>query len=144
MRIRSIALLLLLTFLTGPADTSALRKSAINDEALKLTREEASHFVSLALKCVTKEYPNKLDHTMNDASEVRGPRALHPAFYGCLDWHSSVHGHWMLARVLKLFPDLPEAQKIRSTLDGNLSASNIQAEVSYLTQANRQSFERTY
>src|SRR5262245_27442606 len=149
MRFRSIALLLSLTFLTGPAATSAFRKSAINDEAinndgLKLTREEGSHFVSLALKCVTKEYPNKLDHTMNDASEVRGPRALHPAFYGCLDWHSSVHGHWMLARVLKLFPDLPEAANIRSTLDGNLSASNIQAEVSYLTQANRQSFERTY
>jgi hypothetical protein len=149
MRIRSIALLLSLAFLTGPSDISAFRKSAIKDkaianDALKLTSEEASHFVNLALKCVTKEYPNKLDHTINDASEVRGPHALHPAFYGCLDWHSSVHGHWMLARVLKLFPDLPEAAKIRSTLDENLSASNIQAEVSYLTQANRQSFERTY
>jgi len=144
MRIRSIALLLSLAVLMGTTETPASLKSAPNDQSFKLTREEASHFVSLALKCVTKEYPNKLDHTMNDASEVRGPRDLHPAFYGCLDWHSSVHGHWMLARVLKLFPDLPEAGKIRSTLEGNLSASNIQTEVSYLTQANRQSFERTY
>ncbi|HSB10244.1 MAG TPA: DUF2891 domain-containing protein [Blastocatellia bacterium] len=109
-----------------------------------LTRAEASHFASLALKCVGKEYPNKLDHTMNDASEVQSPRALHPAFYGCLDWHSSVHGHWMLARLLRLFPDLPEANQIRAALNQNLSAQNVQAEVAYLNQPNRQSFERTY
>jgi hypothetical protein len=81
---------------------------------------------------------------MNDASEVQSPRALHPAFYGCLDWHSSVHGHWMLVRLLRLFPDLPEASHIRSALSANLSASNIHGEVAYVDQANRQSFERTY
>lgn len=118
--------------------------SGLNGDVFTLTRAEASHFGGLALKCIAREYPNKLDHTMNDASEVQSPRTLHPAFYGCLDWHSSVHGHWMLARLLRLFPDLPEAGQIRAALNQNLTAPNLRAEVVYLNQANRQSFERTY
>lgn len=129
-----------------PASVSATepKDSGINGDVFTLTLTEASHFAGLALKCVAREYPNKLDHTMNDASEVQSPRTLHPAFYGCLDWHSSVHGHWMLARLLRIFPNLPEAREIRAALDDNLSAKNIQVEVVYLNQANRQSFERTY
>ena len=69
---------------------------------------------------------------------------MHPSFYGCYDWHSSVHGHWMLVRLLRLFPQLPESRQIREALNGNLSSENITVEVSYLTQPNRQSFERTY
>ncbi len=109
-----------------------------------LTSAEASHFADLALRCVQKEYPNKMDHVMNDASDVRNPRSIHPAFYGCLDWHSSVHGHWMLVRLLRLSPNLPKAREIRAALSGNLSAENLRAETAYLHQANRQSFERTY
>jgi len=119
-------------------------RSGLNGDVFTLTRAEASHFAGLALKCVAREYPNKLDHTMNDASEVQSPRTLHPAFYGCLDWHSSVHGHWMLARLLRLLPDLQEAGQIRAALNQNLTAPNLRAEVVYLNQANRQSFERTY
>lgn len=111
---------------------------------MKLDQAEASHFAALALKCVRKEYPNKLDHVMNDASEVQQPIALHPAFYGCFDWHSSVHGHWMLARLLRLFPHLPENGEIRAALNGNLTAQNLAQEAKYLDQASRQSFERTY
>ena len=111
---------------------------------LSLTEAQASHFARLALKCVRKEFPNKLDHTMNDGSEVRSPRAMHPAFYGCFDWHSTVHGHWMLVHLLRLFPNLPEGHDIREALDDNLSAKNIAGEVAYLKQANRASFERTY
>jgi hypothetical protein len=117
--------------------------ASINDR-LTLTEAQASALAKLPLKCIRREYPNKLDHTMNDASEVKGPRALHPAFYGCYDWHSSVHGHWMLVRLLKTFPHLPEARQIREALSENLSAANIQAEAAYLNQASRQSFERTY
>ena len=113
-------------------------------DQLSLTQEQASHFAQLALKCVQKEYPNKPEHTINDAADVRSPRAMHAAFYGCLDWHSSVHGHWMLLHLLRLFPALPEAREIRSALDANLSADNIAGEVAYLSQPNRQSFERTY
>ena len=112
--------------------------------SLSLTQTEASHFVKLALKCVTKEFPNKPDHTINDSSDVRGPRAMHPSFYGCFDWHSTVHGHWMLVRLLRLFPDLPEADDIRKALNHNLASEHVAAEVAYLKQPNRASFERTY
>ena len=113
-------------------------------DVLQLDMESASHFARLALKCIKKEFPNKLDHVMNNQSEVQNPAILHPAFYGCFDWHSSVHGHWMLVRLLKMFPDLPEAGEIRSSLNGDLSAKNIETEVKYLYQPNRKSFERTY
>jgi len=109
-----------------------------------LTQADASHFAALALKCVQKEYPNKPDHTINDGGDVRNPRAMHPAFYGCLDWHSTVHGHWMLVHLLRFFPNLPESKQIRAALNANLGEKNIAGEVAYLKQANRASFERTY
>jgi len=113
-------------------------------KALKLNEITASGFARLAFNCIQKEYPNKLDHVMNDASEVKSPQTLHPAFYGCFDWHSCVHGHWMLVRLLKLFPGLPEAKEIRMAIDKNLSEQNIKVEAQYLDQPNRKSFERTY
>ena len=142
LRLATIALALWIV--TPSVAATVHQDSHMNNDVFVLTKVEASHFAKLALKCVSAEYPNKLDHTMNDASEVQGPRALHPAFYGCFDWHSSVHGHWMLVRLLRLFPDLPEATQIRAALNTNLTARNIQVEVAYLNQANRQSFERTY
>ncbi len=126
--------------------SSESRPSMESDKAdvFRMDVESASHFAELALKCVKREYPNKLEHVMNDESDVKNPASLHPAFYGCFDWHSSVHGHWMLIRLLKLFPDLPESEEIRSALDNNLAAANIEAEVSYLHQPGQKSFERTY
>ncbi len=112
--------------------------------SLTLTQESASAFAILALRCIEKEYPNKPGHVINDAADVRSPRAMHPVFYGCYDWHSSVHGHWMLVRLLRLFPDLPEAGRIRNALSGNITAENVRAEVSYLYQPHRKAFERTY
>lgn len=109
-----------------------------------LTQSQASHFARLALKCVAREYPNKPEHVLNDAGDVQSPQAVHPAFYGCYDWHSSVHGHWMLVRLLRMFPSLPEAGDIRKAIGANLSEKNIQTEAAYLKQKNRQSFERTY
>ena len=111
---------------------------------MNLSEKQASHFAALALKCVNREFPNKPEHVINNVSEVQGPKALHPAFYGCYDWHSSVHGHWMLIRLLKTFPSLPESTQIREALNANLTAENIQQEVAYMKQPNRQSFERTY
>jgi Protein of unknown function (DUF2891) len=98
----------------------------------------------LALRCARQEYPNKLDHTMNGPQEVLGPKALHPAFYGCYDWHSAVHGHWMLVRLLRDFPQMPEAAKVRALFDEHFTASAIAQEVLYFGQPNRKSFERTY
>src|SRR5438477_11198831 len=88
--------------------------------------------------------PNKIDHVLNDASDVRRPQELHPAFYGCLDWHSAVHGHWTLVRLLRTFPALPEAEAIRVTLCDTLTVANLAAEVAYFDGANRASFERMY
>jgi hypothetical protein len=109
-----------------------------------LTSITASKWARLPLRCIEQEYPNKLDHVMNDAGEVRSPKALHPAFYGCFDWHSSVHGHWMLVRLLRLFPELPEAGQVRAVLDRSFTPEKIRAEVDYLDKPNRKSFERTY
>ena len=111
---------------------------------LALSEPAAGRFGALALKCVGREYPNKLDHVMNSAEEEKGPRALHPAFYGCFDWHSSVHGHWMLVRLLKEHPALPGAAEVRAALDAHLTPACIAGEVAYLDRPNRRSFERTY
>jgi len=109
-----------------------------------LTQKDASHFAALALKCVNRELPNKPEHVINSPAEVQSPKQLHPAFYGCYDWHSSVHGHWMLVRLLKTFSSLPEDKQIRDALNANLTTENIRAEAAYMSQPNRQSFERTY
>ena len=104
----------------------------------------ASRFAKQALDCVEKEFPNKPDHVMNGPLDASGPKAQHPAFYGCFDWHSSVHGHWMLARLLRLHPELPEAGRIRAVLDAHLAAGPIAAELAYLDAPGRKAFERTY
>ena len=109
-----------------------------------LTPETAASLSQLALGCIHREYPNKPSHVMNDDNEVLPPRSLHPAFYGCFDWHSAVHGHWMLVRILKLFPDIATGAEIRAALDQNLTAENIALELAYFDQPNRKSFERTY
>jgi hypothetical protein len=134
MMLRTIALLM--SFALSPALPAA--------DGPSLTTPQASHFAALALKGIAKEYPNKMDHIMRDAADVQSPRALHPAFYGCFDWHSSVHGHWMLIRLLKKHPDLPEGPAIRTALRANLTKENLSAETAYLKQPGRASFERTY
>jgi hypothetical protein len=111
---------------------------------IMLTPENASAFARLALKGIRKEYPNKPGDVLNASTDIKSPHAMHPAFYGCFDWHSSVHGHWMLIRLIRRFPDLPEQKEIRAALGENLTAKNLQAEADYFTQPNRQSFERTY
>lgn len=102
----------------------------------------ASRYARLALAGVTREVPHKLDHVVLDDQPVPRPRELHPAFYGCYDWHSAVHSHWTLARLLRLNPELPEAGEIRAALDGNLSAENLAVEAAYC-RAHR-GFERMY
>src|SRR3954468_15375671 len=105
---------------------------------------QAARFAALALDCVHKEYPNKIAHSMSSDADLKPPRQLTPAFYGCFDWHSSVHGHWLLARVIKLFPKSEVADKARAALAQSLTAPNISAEVAYITTPGRESFERPY
>jgi hypothetical protein len=111
---------------------------------MTIDRPLVSKLASLALAHVQREYPNKLDHVMNGPEDVRSPRELHPIFYGSFDWHSNVHGYWLLATLLRLAPDLPEAPRIRALFDAQLTADNARAEIAYLRQPNRGGFERPY
>jgi len=113
-------------------------------EPLRLTLEEANRLAELPLSCMQVEYPNKLNQTLSDSSFLKAPKVLHPAFYGCFDWHSSVHGHWMLVSLLRQFPNLEKAGEIRAKLKENLSAKHIAAEVAYFFMPENGSFERTY
>ena len=93
---------------------------------------------------MTKEYPNKISHVLNGDADVAPPRTLTPAFYGCYDWHSSVHGHWLLARLARKFPKTVFADEARAALRKNLTAENLKAEAAYMRGAGRASFERPY
>jgi hypothetical protein len=104
----------------------------------------AERFARLALACVHQEYPNKIAHVMSSDADVRPPRELTPAFCGCYDWHSSVHGHWLLARVARLRPEAPFAAEARRALGRSLTPENLAAEVRYLEGKGRVSFERPY
>ncbi len=104
----------------------------------------AERFANLALACVHKEYPNKLSHSLNSDADVAPPRKLTPAFYGCYDWHSSVHGHWLLVRLVRTFPTAAFAPSARESLRQSLTAENITQEAAYLRADGRASFERPY
>jgi len=104
----------------------------------------AGRFAALALACVHKEYPNKIAHAMASDADVAPPRELTPAFYGCYDWHSAVHGHWLLARLARRYPEAPFAAEARAALARSLTPAHIEAEVRYMTAEGRASFERPY
>lgn len=109
-----------------------------------LTAGAAGRFAELALGCVHTEYPNKVSHVLQSDEDVRPPRELYPAFHGCYDWHSSVHGHWLLARLARLFPEAAFAAESRAALRRSLAPERIAGEVAYLEDDGRASFERPY
>lgn len=112
--------------------------------AQELTLQQANHLATLPLKCLQQEYPNKLGQLLIDSTEIQSPKKLHPTFYGCFDWHSSVHGHWSLVYLLKRYPNLANKEQIIQKLKTNLSKENIQVEIDYLNKKHEKSFERTY
>jgi hypothetical protein len=102
----------------------------------------AARLADLALACVEREFPYQPAHVMRDAGDLKRPRELHPAFFGCYDWHSAVHGHWLLAHLVRRHPGLPQAAAIRRVLDEHLTEQNLHAEAAYL--ARNPGFERPY
>jgi hypothetical protein len=104
----------------------------------------AERFANLALACVHKEYPNHISHTLSSDADVAPPRKLTPAFFGCYDWHSSVHGHWLLVRLVRAFPDASFVESAREALRQSLTAENLMQEAAYLRGEGRASFERPY
>ena len=111
---------------------------------MTLDERSAAQFADLALACIHRKYPNKIAHVMNSRDDVAPPRRLTPAFYGCYDWHSAVHGHWLLVRLCKMFPDAQFISRARSALNQNLTAENLLQEARYLLAEGRESFERPY
>ncbi len=112
--------------------------------AIQVSPAALERFAGLALECVHKEYPNKIAHAMNSDSDAKPPRELTPAFYGCYDWHSSVHGHWLLARIARELPGSPVAVRAMTALEKSITPAHIAAEVSYLSAPGRATFERPY
>ncbi len=110
----------------------------------KINLEQATNLSKLPVDCIQTEYPNKLNQTIGSPEDLQTPKQLHPAFYGCFDWHSAVHGHWSLVSLLKQFPELEQRQAIESLLLQNISEDHIKAEVAYFEGAYNGSYERTY
>jgi hypothetical protein len=106
--------------------------------------QTAGRFAKLALDCVHREYPTKIAHLLNSAADVKAARELTPSFYGCFDWHSAVHGHWLLARLARQFPEAEFAPRIRASLAQSLTRDNLVREAAYLTAPGRAGFERPY
>jgi len=113
-------------------------------EKLVLNLEQANRLALLPLHCMDTEYPNKLGQTLGSDADLKSPKTLHPAFYGCFDWHSSVHGHWSLVRLLKMFPELENAQSLEEKLLKSISKENILSEITFFQNEHNKSFERTY
>lgn len=129
----------------GTVDGSAAHTSEVTGEAhLRYSDEAVARFARLALDCVVQEYPNKIAHVMQSDADALPPRRLTPVFYGCFDWHSAVHGHWLLTRLLQRFPGAPFASEARQALARNLTPERVAGEVAYLEGEGRATFERPY
>lgn len=139
---------LLFFFSCGQAEKSAPKTSQTTDnqpvDKIKLTEKQAINLARLPLHCMYQEFPYKLGDVLGSEKHLGTPSELHPAFYGCFDWHSAVHGHWMLVNILKLYPNIELRDSILSGLQNNISKENILTEVEFFKRGNNSSFERTY
>jgi len=146
MKLRSYALIaaLMAAALTSPSLSAHAAADAAPAPAPGLDAAPAARFAGLALKCLHDEYPNHVSSTMDSDADALPPRKLTPAFYGCFDWHSDVHGHWLLVRLLRIMPTAPFAARARAELSRSFTAENIAGEVAYFKRAGRASFERPY
>jgi len=129
----------------APSDTKTVEVVPEKISApAKLDMAQASRLATLPMKCMEQEFPNKLGQILGDANDLKTPKELHPAFYGCFDWHSAVHGHWMLTALLKNYPAIENANLIKAKLLENISKENILKEIDYFNGKMNKSYERTY
>lgn len=138
----TIFVIFIITTIFVSCDNPNSKKNSVIQ--LTLSKDVAENLAKLPIKCLQKEFPNKLNQTLSDTKDLDSPAALHPAFYGCFDWHSSVHGHWMLVKLLKEFPNLSLGDSIINILKQNLTAGNLTTEIAYFNRKSEKSFERTY
>ena len=135
-------LLICAAWLFNPVLITHADLPTMNHQTVSTT--QAAELAKLALAGIDREFPHKPGVVFNSAPEVQRPELLHPAFHGCFDWHSSVHGHWLLVRLLRLHPELPQAGEIRARLNAHFSATNLAAEAALFDRPGNQSFERMY
>lgn len=109
-----------------------------------LTDSVAAKLIEMPMTCVNQEFPNKLNQSLDSLKEIGRPAELHPAFYGCYDWHSSVHGHWMMLVLSQKFPNLPQKEKAMKLILQNITAEKMAGELAYFQRKSEKSFERTY
>ena len=144
--------ILLLAFLMFSCNTSEEKTTVIPEQKTEIIQADiptidivqANRLAQLPIHCIQTEYPNKLNQTIGSDADLQSPQDLHPAFYGCFDWHSAVHGHWSLVSLLKQFPDLETADNAKKMLVENMSKANIEIEVTYFFGKYNTSYERTY
>ncbi|SFU57520.1 Protein of unknown function [Pustulibacterium marinum] len=145
---KKLILLALLATVSCSENKSEKQPKTINDvqkeQAFQLSMEEAYKISQLPITCITTEFPNKTSQSLRNAEDLGSPSQLHPAFYGCFDWHSSVHGHWSIAAVLNNFPDIKNKDTLISILKNSISEDKIAGEITYFNRSNEYSFERTY
>ena len=127
-----------------PAPVQPAAQEQPTPAPLVLDLDQANKLAALPLACIGTEYPNKLGQTLGSDADLLPPTTLHPAFYGCFDWHSAVHGHWSLVYLVKHFPELAKRDSIIALLEERLSPANIQAEAAYFDRELEGTFERTY
>ncbi|TDS54006.1 DUF2891 domain-containing protein [Myroides indicus] len=140
--------LLFLVILFVSCQSDKAKKTDIVDSSPenlpKFTVEQAKKIVELPLHCIETEYPNKLGQVLGSDSDLKSPKKLRPIFYGCFDWHSSVHGYWTVITVLKKFPELDQNNEIRERLNKLITEANCKIEMSFFNDPNNKTFERTY
>ena len=119
-------------------------QSFCQNESLELNLQTAEKLATLPLHCIEVEYPNKLNQVLEDSTHLAGPKELHPIFYGCFDWHSSVHGHWLLAKSMNKYPDSELAKQVVKLFDSQFTVPKAQRELLYFQPKFNKSFERTY
>jgi hypothetical protein len=133
----------MMRFTTLTAIVALVVPAAFGQET-PMTEQQAAGFVKLALAGIDREFPNKTGHVTVGPDDLKTPRQMHPVFYGHFDWHSSVHGHWTLVRLLKMFPDAPFADRARKVLDGRFTKEALEGEAAYFRSKENRSFERMY
>lgn len=138
MKFRNVLLIIVL------AGLAACKSQETKLEQLTFDKEKALYLYSFAYQCIDQEYPNKTGHVLGSDSDLLPPREMHPAFYGCFDWHSAVHGHWTLVSILSEFPDFEHKEVILEKLKNNINPENIAREIAYFDDPNNKDFERTY
>ena len=132
----------------SPAPPPEDKEAAVTETAPALPEPRegvvTDRFARLALSCIHREYPNKISHMLNSDADIAAPRDLYPAFHGCFDWHSSVHGHWLLVRILNTDPETPYRDAIIASLSESFTPENIAGELAYFNGPDRAGFERPY